>query len=65
MKTVVSLARSKDHFSGVSRSLLPLRRELARALTGVPAVVIKINMVVAKTPRYPRSPPRRRKPAAG
>ncbi len=52
MKSKVSLARSEDHYRGVKRSLQPFRRSLAVALSGVPFIVIKINMVITRTPHY-------------
>jgi uncharacterized protein (DUF362 family) len=57
MKSTVSLVRSEEHYRGVRRSLQPFRKSLARAVADAPAVVIKINMVVTKTPRYAKGAP--------
>ena len=52
MKSTVSLVRSEDHYAGVKRSLQPFRQSLASQLSKVATIVIKINMVITKTPRY-------------
>jgi len=52
MKSTVSLVRSEDHYAGVKRSLQPFRQSLTGTLAGVSSIVIKINMVITKTPRY-------------
>jgi len=48
----VSLARSADHFRGVQESLRPLEQSLISALSAITSLVIKINLVITRTPRY-------------
>ena len=52
MNRSVSLARSEDHFHGVQKSLEPLKQSLMCALEDKSSLVIKINLVITRTPRY-------------
>ena len=52
MKSRVSLARSEDHYNGVKKSLEPFKQSTISALSGISSVVIKINLVITRTPRY-------------
>jgi uncharacterized protein (DUF362 family) len=51
--SLVALARSDDHYPGVQTSLRLLKEQLITALMEVETLVVKINMVITKTPRYP------------
>jgi len=44
-KTKVSLVKSAGHFKGVQDSLIPLKRDLKKALSKVSSLVIKVNFV--------------------
>jgi uncharacterized protein (DUF362 family) len=52
MRSRVSLVRSEDHYDGVKRSVAPFKQSLISALSGIPSLVIKINLVITRTPRY-------------
>lgn len=51
-KKIVSLSKSNDHYDGVQHVLKPLKSDLKRALSKVSSVLIKINLVITKTPAY-------------
>jgi uncharacterized protein (DUF362 family) len=48
----VSLAKSEDHYGGVQRSLEPIKQDIKKSLSDVSSLVIKINLVITRTPRY-------------
>jgi uncharacterized protein (DUF362 family) len=50
--TKVSLVRSEDHYSGVQRSLEPIKGDLKNSLSDATSLAIKINLVITRTPRY-------------
>ncbi len=52
MKSRLFLTRSPDHYSGVKASLKPFRQSLASAVSRIPSLVIKINLVITRTPAY-------------
>jgi uncharacterized protein (DUF362 family) len=52
MGTSISLARSADHYDGVRRTLAPFAQHIAQDLSGVPSLVVKVNLVISRTPRY-------------
>lgn len=52
MRSRVSLARSEDHYGGVKKSVEPFKQSLISALSGISPLVIKINLVITRTPRY-------------
>jgi uncharacterized protein (DUF362 family) len=52
MKSKVSLSRSSDHYSGVELSLKILKQNIADAISGLSQLVIKINLVITRIPRY-------------
>lgn len=52
MRSRVSVIRSEDHYGGVKGSLEPFKQDFSNALSGLPSLVIKINLVIARTPRY-------------
>jgi len=53
MGSSISLVKSNDHYEGVQRVLLPINDELQSALSSIDTLVIKINLVITKTPRRP------------
>ena len=52
MNPKVSVAKSKDHYSGVQESLELLKDDMERFLSPLSSLLIKINLVITKTPRY-------------
>ena len=53
MGSSVSLIKTNDHYNGVKETLLPIKDEIRRALSNIDSLVIKINLVITKTPRRP------------
>jgi uncharacterized protein (DUF362 family) len=51
-KEIVSLSKSNNHYDGVQHVLKPIEGELRKALSKISSVVIKINLVITKTPAY-------------
>lgn len=52
MKSKTSLSRSPDHYSGVEQSLELLKQNITEAISDLSYLVIKINLVITRTPRY-------------
>jgi len=52
LRSRVSLTKSENHFAGVQNTIAPFKKELIDALAEIQYLVIKINMVISKTPRY-------------
>jgi len=52
MKSKVSLVKSKDHFKGVQKSLEPINDDIKESLSKISPLVIKINLIITRTPRY-------------
>jgi uncharacterized protein (DUF362 family) len=50
--TKVSLVKSKDHYVGVQRALEPIKQDITKSLSDAASLVIKINLVITRTPRY-------------
>jgi uncharacterized protein (DUF362 family) len=48
----VSLVKSKNHYRGVQRSLENIKNDVKKSLSDVSSLVIKINLVITRTPRY-------------
>jgi uncharacterized protein (DUF362 family) len=48
----VSLVKSNDHYGGVQRSLEHIKNDIKKSLSDVSSLVIKINLVITRTPRY-------------
>ena len=57
MKAVLSLCRSSSHYDGVRDALGPLKDELKESLSKISSLVIKINLVITRTPAYDRGVP--------
>jgi uncharacterized protein (DUF362 family) len=52
MNPKVSLAKSKDHYNGVQSSLELLKDDMKRSFSALSSLLIKINLVITKTPAY-------------
>jgi uncharacterized protein (DUF362 family) len=52
MRPLVALVKSSDHYQGVRDSLRPLRNHIKLALSKISYVIIKINLVITRTPAY-------------
>jgi uncharacterized protein (DUF362 family) len=48
----VSLVKSKDNYEGVQRSLEHIKNGIKKSLSDVSSLVIKINLVITRTPSY-------------
>jgi uncharacterized protein (DUF362 family) len=48
----VSLVKSKDNYEGVQRSLEHINNDIKKSLSDALPLVIKINLVITRTPRY-------------
>ena len=53
MGSTVSLVRSREHYQGTQEALIPLKEDIEKAISKISVLVIKINMVITKTPRHP------------
>jgi uncharacterized protein (DUF362 family) len=53
METTVSLVKSKEHYHSIQQVLTPLGKDIEKALSKIHSLVIKINLVITKTPRRP------------
>ncbi|MBN1267797.1 MAG: DUF362 domain-containing protein [Anaerolineales bacterium] len=51
-QSIVSLVRSEDHYEGELQSLEPFRQRMQIALSDIDSLVLKINLVITRTPRY-------------
>lgn len=51
-KSKVSLVKSSAHYPGVLKSLRILEPSIKTIIASLPAIVIKINLVITRTPRY-------------
>ena len=54
MKSKISLVNSEEHYEGVKNSLHHLKEDILDSLSGISSLVIKVNLVVAKTRGYPK-----------
>jgi uncharacterized protein (DUF362 family) len=54
METTISLVKSKEHYQSIQQVLIPLEQKIKKALSKINKLVIKINLVVTKTPRRPQ-----------
>jgi len=54
METAISLVKSKDHYHSIQQVLIPFEKEIKSALVDINRLVIKINLVITKTPRRPQ-----------
>jgi uncharacterized protein (DUF362 family) len=52
MQSKVSLVKSKGHYKGVKDSLKPFQSSLSDCLSDISELVIKINLVITRTPAY-------------
>jgi uncharacterized protein (DUF362 family) len=53
MEATISLVKSKEHYHSIQQVLIPLKKDIKAALSKINSLVIKINLVVTKTPRRP------------
>ena len=53
MKTTISLIQSEEHYNSNQKVLIPFERDIKKALSKINIIVIKINLVVTRTPRRP------------
>ena len=53
MGPTISLVKSKEHFEGVQQALMLIRNDIKEALSNIDTLVIKINLVITKTPARP------------
>jgi uncharacterized protein (DUF362 family) len=53
MVTTISLVKSNEHYRSIQQVLIPLKKDIKKALSKVNSLVIKINLVITKTPRRP------------
>ena len=54
LKSKISLVNSEEHYEGVKNSLHHLKEDILDSLSGISSLVIKVNLVVAKTRGYPK-----------
>ncbi|MCJ7713335.1 DUF362 domain-containing protein [Candidatus Bathyarchaeota archaeon] len=54
MKSKVSLVKSEEHYKGVQDTLLNIKEDIVNSLSNISSLVIKVNIVVAKTKGYPK-----------
>jgi len=54
METTISLVKSKEHYQSIQQVIIPLGKDIKKALSKSNRLVIKINLVVTKTPRRPQ-----------
>jgi uncharacterized protein (DUF362 family) len=52
IKSKISLVKSPNHFEGVQQSLGYLKKDVKASLSEISSLVIKINLVITRTPRY-------------
>ena len=52
MNPEVSLVKSRDHYTGVQNSLEPLKDDMKRSFSTLSSLLIKINLVITRTPAY-------------
>ena len=52
MGSTVSLVRSRENYQGTQEALIPLKKDIEKAVSKISVLVIKINMVITKTPRH-------------
>jgi|SRR4030042_1686127 len=53
METTISLVKSNEHYHSIQQVLTPLEKDIKKALSKINSLVIKINLVITKTPRRP------------
>lgn len=53
METIISLVKSNEHYNSIQRVLAPLEKDIKKAVSKIDSLVIKINLVITKTPRRP------------
>jgi uncharacterized protein (DUF362 family) len=53
METTISLVKSNEHYRSIQQVLIPLEKDIKKALSKVNSLVIKINLVITETPRRP------------
>ena len=52
IKSRVSLVKSSGHFEGVQKSLAHIKYDVEKSLSETSSLIIKINLVITRTPRY-------------
>jgi uncharacterized protein (DUF362 family) len=52
MKSKISLLKSKSHYKGVKGSLTSFREDIKKRISNLSSIVIKINLVITRTPAY-------------
>jgi uncharacterized protein (DUF362 family) len=52
MKSKISLVKSESHFEGVQQSLAHIQSDVEKSLSTISSLIIKINFVITRTPRY-------------
>ncbi len=52
MRSEVALVTSSDHYHGVRNCLKPFKKHIISSLAKISTVVIKINLVITRTPAY-------------
>ncbi len=57
LTSALSLCRSTSHYDGVRNALGPLEEQLRASLSKISSLVIKINLVITRTPAYDRGVP--------
>jgi uncharacterized protein (DUF362 family) len=53
MDSKISLVKSKDHYGSMKQVLLPWKKDIRESIEKIDTVVIKINLVITRTPRHP------------
>jgi uncharacterized protein (DUF362 family) len=53
MESKISLVKSKEHYTGIKKVLLPLQNDIKEIIEKIDTLVIKINLVITITPRRP------------
>ncbi len=54
METRISLVKSKEHYHSIQQVLSPFEKNIREVLSKFNTIVIKINLVVTRTPRRPK-----------
>ena len=52
MRIALSLSKSNNHYDGVRHSLEALKKNMTESLSKISSLMIKINLVITKTPAY-------------
>ena len=54
MESKISLVKSREHYEGITNSLIQIKEDIVNSISRLSSIVIKINLVVSKTKAYPK-----------